>query len=545
LPVGGVGVASDGSCVGAAAAPPRSAASLLAMDAGAPETVISMDAVWEAVARQGGGCSPLGRGRGGSDLDSPKEMLRVENLNLVAQCEKLHGQVNELMEHLRAAKATDSEANSRFHFESVAAVQDQEQLELVQAEIRDLRRQMADRPVASMDASQDVRETEEYRQLQGEVQELRTALERERQQQQAEPQLEHELAALRAELAARPPQEALAEERRRLEGELREQPGLRAEIQRLQLELESRPTAQEHLGLLEEVAALQEQVAASLAQAGNRRARDADLEAARSELAEAEGQVEQLRARSSHLATELASEGAKWIGELASAHGAEAKLREDLRRAQEEIQRLKAEREVRMTTTAPTTFVATLGDGTAVAAPAEGAPADGGGGSGAARTPASSSSFTGSPSLRGRTIPAPKPAHGQAQQQQLQPHPHPQLQLQPQPLPLSQPQLQLQPKPQPALLQGVLLTPRGSLPAAAATFQQHQGHLLFHQPLAARGMQPQPLPAAAPPVVLRSSSADAGRMRAQPMTPRLEMRGVMPMRAQTPVYGSLHARGRR
>lgn len=215
------------------------------------EPQISIDPVWEALARHGG--SPVSH----TDMDSPKEMLRLENGQLVKQCETLFGQVSDLQEQLKAAQKAAAAAEARCKYQASLTAAEREQLALMQAECAELQCRLAESSSVKSHGSGSVPANvcpeHSERMLAEQVQELH------------------------AQLILRPsPEEhnALSSEVERLRAELVAQADLRLELQTLRADVAAKedeikalrsqvvtlPSLDEHRNLLLEVDSLKEQL---------------------------------------------------------------------------------------------------------------------------------------------------------------------------------------------------------------------------------------------------------------------------------------------
>jgi len=226
-------------------------------EASCSEAQISIDTVWEALARHGG--SPVHQ----TDMDSPKEMLRMENGKLVRQCEVLFSQVAELQDQLKNAQTTAAAAEARCKHQVSMAASERKQYALVQAECAEFRRQLA--------ASSPTRSHEALT-MSGSIK-AKTAW------NESDRILVEQVQELRAQLLLRPSLEehdALSSEVDRLRKELTTQGEARSEAQSLRADLSAkddqiralksqlalRPSTEEHLSLRQEVEALNEKLQA-------------------------------------------------------------------------------------------------------------------------------------------------------------------------------------------------------------------------------------------------------------------------------------------
>jgi len=226
-------------------------------EASCSEAQISIAPVWEALARHGG--SPLHH----SDMDSPKEMLRLENGKLVKQCELLFSQMSDLQEQLRGAQKAAAVAEERCKHQANLTAAEREKFALVQAECADMRRQLAaSSPKTGHDAStgsggicaQDA-SNESERLLAEQVHDLRAQLLL-RPSLQEHDALSSEVDRLRRELATQ------GEMRAELQTLREDLATKQDEIQGLRSQLVARPSVEEHLSVLQEVGALKEQLQA-------------------------------------------------------------------------------------------------------------------------------------------------------------------------------------------------------------------------------------------------------------------------------------------
>lgn len=264
-----------------------------------------------------------------------------------------YNQEGTLHELLNAQQACSS-AEARLHMQTLAQISQQDDLRLLQAECRDLRRQLAEtapkshRSGSSSGGFSPGQHPEQTRLMQ-EVLDLRCQLNSRPTSQEYEA-LQRETFALRQQLGTLKSPEEMHREIAHLKAELCARPTVEAHrnLQQLQAELQSRPTAQEHAKVVSEVTAMREQSVLfcrqssdDVAQVGRLREQEAVL---RNELIEGHRELDLLRKRNTQMSSDLAAskaqgaaDGAKWIGELAQVRHAECQLKADLKKAQEAL----------------------------------------------------------------------------------------------------------------------------------------------------------------------------------------------------------------
>mmetsp|Transcript_164207 Transcript_164207/g.522184 ORF Transcript_164207/g.522184 Transcript_164207/m.522184 type:complete len:515 (-) Transcript_164207:222-1766(-) len=275
-----------------------------------------------------------------------------------------YNQEGTLHEQFVNAQQACSSAEARLHMQTLAQISQQDDLRLLQAECRDLRRQLAETAPQSHRSGSafggfSPRQHPEQTRLMQEVLDLRSQLNSRPTSQEYEA-LQRETFALRQELAIRKSPEEMHREIAHLKAELCARPTVEAhrnlqyELQQLHAELQCRPTAQEHAKVVSEVVAMREQFALfsrqssdDVAEVGRVREQEAVL---RNELIEAHRELDLLRKRNTQMSSDLAAskaqgaaDGAKWIGELAQVRHAECQHKADLRQAQEALGHIKGD----------------------------------------------------------------------------------------------------------------------------------------------------------------------------------------------------------